>query len=77
MASQSHVFRPMTADDLPIVQQWLGKPHVAAWWGDPVEQYALVRDDMSHPDMKQFIVEHARQPFAYLQCYAPNASRFC
>jgi aminoglycoside 6'-N-acetyltransferase len=73
MASQSYAFRPLTADDLPIVQQWLGKPHVAEWWGDPAEQYALVRDDMSHPDMKQFIVEHERQAFAYLQCYAPNA----
>src|SRR6185437_2952629 len=35
MTSQSYAFRPMTADDLPTVRQWLAKPHVAEWWGDP------------------------------------------
>jgi aminoglycoside 6'-N-acetyltransferase len=73
MASRSYAFRPMAVDDLPIVQRWLAKPHVAEWWGDPAEQFALVRDDMAHPAMDQFIVEHERRPFAYLQCYAPDA----
>jgi aminoglycoside 6'-N-acetyltransferase len=72
MASQSYAFRPMTADDLPIVRQWLAKPHVTEWWGDPVEQFALVSEDLAHPAMKQFIVEYDRRPFAYLQCYDPN-----
>jgi aminoglycoside 6'-N-acetyltransferase len=73
MAVSSYAFRPMTADDLPTVRQWLGTPHVAQWWGDPEEQLALVRDDLAHPAMDQFIVEHERRPFAYLQCYDPGA----
>ena len=42
------------------------------WWGDPDEQYALVRDDLAHPDMEQWIVTHVDHAFAYLQCYRPE-----
>ena len=62
-------FRPMTAHDLPRVRRWLNTPEVRRWWGDPDEQYALVRDDMAHPDMDQFIVGWDDGWFAYLQCY--------
>jgi aminoglycoside 6'-N-acetyltransferase len=73
MASRSYAFRPMTAGDLPTVRRWLAKQHVAEWWGDPAEQFALVSEDLTHPAMDQFIVEYERRPFAYLQCYAPDA----
>jgi aminoglycoside 6'-N-acetyltransferase len=62
-------FRPMTSADLPLVRGWLGEPHVARWWGNPEEQFALVRDDLDHPAMDQFIASHGSRPFAYLQCY--------
>jgi aminoglycoside 6'-N-acetyltransferase len=25
-------FRPMTKDDLPLLDEWLHRPHVARWW---------------------------------------------
>lgn len=28
-------FRSLTAADLPLLHQWLGRPHVAEWWGPP------------------------------------------
>ena len=62
-------FRPMTSADLPLVRGWLGEPHVARRWGNPEEQFALVRDDLDHPAMDQFIASHGSRPFAYLQCY--------
>jgi aminoglycoside 6'-N-acetyltransferase len=68
-----YLFRPMQEADLPRVRAWLEEPHVVAWWGDPQEQYALVRDDLAHPDMAQWIVTIADCPFAYLQCYRPEA----
>src|SRR5665213_1044132 len=64
-----YVFRPMSADDLPLIQRWLETPEVVRWWGSADEQYALVRGDLDHPDMEQFIVAHGGQPFAYMQCY--------
>jgi aminoglycoside 6'-N-acetyltransferase len=65
-----YVFRPLAPDGLPLLRRWLALPHVLEWWGDPQEQYALVRGDLDHPDMDQFIVAVDDRPFAYLQCYA-------
>jgi aminoglycoside 6'-N-acetyltransferase len=73
MQSRTYAFRPMTAAHLPIVRQWLAKPHVTEWWGDPHEQFKLVGDDLTHPAMDQFIVEYDCRPVAYLQCYDPSA----
>jgi aminoglycoside 6'-N-acetyltransferase len=63
-----YVFRPMTADDMPLVQRWLAEPHVAEWWHDP-ETLEFVSGDLDHPDLAQFIVSLDGRPFAYLQCY--------
>jgi aminoglycoside 6'-N-acetyltransferase len=65
-------FRPMSADDLPLVRRWLQAPHVAQWWHDPDEQFALVSGDLDDPAMNQFIVAADNRPFAYLQCYDPT-----
>ena len=66
-------FRPMSAADLPMVRRWLERPHVAQWWHDPDEQFALVSEDLDHPAMDQFVVTADDRPFAYLQCYDPTA----
>ena len=66
-------FRPMSAADLPMVRRWLETPHVAQWWHDPDEQFALVSEDLDHPAMDQFVVTADDRPFAYLQCYDPTA----
>ena len=62
-------FRPMSADDLPLVQRWLALPHVAQWWGNPEVQFVLVRDDLDHPAMDQYIIMTGTNPVGYLQCY--------
>jgi aminoglycoside 6'-N-acetyltransferase len=76
MTSQSSAsryrFRPMSADDLPLLRRWLAMPHVAEWWGDADEQFGLVSGDLDEPAMDQFIVA-TEHPFAYLQCYDPAA----
>ena len=59
----------MTAEDLPLIKRWLAMPHVTEWWGDAGEQYELVRGDLEHPAMDQYIVATDGRPFAYLQCY--------
>ncbi len=66
-------FRPMSSEDLPMVRRWLEAPHVAQWWHDPDEQFALVSEDLNHPAMDQFVVSAEDRPFAYLQCYDPTA----
>ena len=66
-------FRPMSVADLPMVRRWLETPHVAQWWHNPGEQFALVSEDLDHPAMDQFVVTVGDRPFAYLQCYDPAA----
>ena len=66
-------FRPISVADLPMIRRWLETPHVAQWWHDPDEQFALVSEDLDHPAMDQFVVTAHDRPFAYLQCYDPNA----
>jgi len=68
-----YAFRPMTSDDLPVIRQWLARPHVREWWGDPSEQYDLVSGDLDEPAMDQFIVSAGSSDFAYLQCYELTA----
>ena len=63
----------MTAADLPLVRAWLVMPHVVEWWGDPDEQFELVRGGSRIQAMDQFIVTVDDRPFAYLQCYDPTA----
>ena len=65
----SYQFRPMSADDLPLVKDWLARPHVVEWWGDPDEQFGLVSGDMNAPAMDQYIVSLNGAPLGYLQCY--------
>jgi len=59
----------MTADDLPMIERWLAEPHVREWWGDPAEQYALVRGDLDEPAMDQYIVSADGRDIGYVQCY--------
>ena len=64
-----YAFRPMTVADLPLIRRWLAEPHVREWWGDPAEQYDLVRGDLDEPAMDQFVVSTDGTDFAYIQCY--------
>jgi len=70
-SASQYQFRPMSADDLPLLRRWLAMPHVAQWWGDADAQYALVSGDLDEPAMDQFIVARQQHPFGYLQCYDP------
>jgi len=70
-------FRPMTADDLPLVRQWLGEAHVVKWWVAPDKQFDLVKGDLDEPAMHQFIVARDARPFGYLQCYDPASWDNC
>jgi|ERR1043165_521393 aminoglycoside 6'-N-acetyltransferase len=73
----AYQFRPMSAHDLPMVRQWLLVPEVAEWWGDPDEQFGLVRGDMHEPAMDQYIVSLEGTPFGYLQCYRLTDWNIC
>ena len=67
----------MSTDDLPLVKEWLARPHVREWWGDPDEQFGLVSGDMNEPAMDQYIVSHDGVPLGYIQCYRLTDWNIC
>jgi aminoglycoside 6'-N-acetyltransferase len=73
MSAEAYEFRPMAAADLPLIHRWLNEPHVVQWWGEPAAQFDLVSGDLADPAVEQFIVIKDETPFAYLQCYDPEA----
>jgi aminoglycoside 6'-N-acetyltransferase len=65
----AYSFRPATAKDLPRLRRWLNAPEVRRWWGDPTEQFELLRADLNEPLMTMRIVSLGDRPFAYSQDY--------
>ena len=65
--TEHYEFRPMSAGDLPLVRDWLARPHVAAWWHD-TDDFDFVSGDLGHHDLAQFIVMMDERPIGYLQC---------
>lgn len=68
-----HALREMVRADLPMLADWLATPEVVRWWGDPDEQYDLVKGDLDEPLMDQRIASHREVPFGYLQSYPSHA----
>jgi hypothetical protein len=38
------VFRPLAASDLPLLAEWLARPHVAERWGAPADAEGIARE---------------------------------
>ena len=68
-ADRSYSFRPATAKDLPRLRRWLNTVEVRRWWGNPGEQFELLKDDLDEPLMTMRIVSFRERPFAYAQDY--------
>jgi aminoglycoside 6'-N-acetyltransferase len=71
--SDAYSFRPVTADDLPMLRGWLRTPDVARWWGDPEREAATLSEDIDEPRMIMRIVAFEGRPFAYVQHYQVDA----
>jgi aminoglycoside 6'-N-acetyltransferase len=65
----SYTFRPVSANDLPMLRGWLRTPEAMRWWRDPEIEYALLEEDLANPLMTMRIVSLDGRPFAYVQDY--------
>jgi aminoglycoside 6'-N-acetyltransferase len=65
----TYAFRPVSAEDLPLLRRWLESPECRRWWGEPDAQYALIGEDLPNPLMRMRIVSCDGRPFAYVQDY--------
>jgi aminoglycoside 6'-N-acetyltransferase len=65
----AYSFRLAAAKDLPRLRRWLHTPKVRRWWGNPIQQFELLRADLNEPLMTMRIVSLRGRPFAYAQDY--------
>jgi aminoglycoside 6'-N-acetyltransferase len=65
-------FRPVVAEDLPMLDLWLERPHVAEWWDDEEDKLAEIRAAMADPSTKPFVIELDGRPIGYIQSYDPH-----
>jgi len=65
----AYSFRPAMAKDLTRLRGWLNTPEVRRWWGNPSEQFELLRGDLNEPLMTMRIVSFNGRPIAYAQDY--------
>lgn len=63
-------FVPITAQHLPMLREWLGRPHVAAWWA-PQPSLAELHEDyvVAADGTRAFIALHGGEPLGFIQCY--------
>ena len=62
-------FRTVGPEDLPLIGQWLARPHVREWWGDPVRALGEIGAHLADPDLDVIVVSHRGTPIGYQQCY--------
>ncbi|CTQ54645.1 Aminoglycoside N(6')-acetyltransferase type 1 [Roseibium album] len=46
-------FRPVVDQDLPLLADWLARPHWREWWGDPETELGYIRDMVEGRDTTQ------------------------
>lgn len=63
-------FDPVTADHYPLLRSWLDTPHWRQWWGEPEEEFGLIRDMVEGRDStRPFIVMLDGEPVGYIQMW--------
>ncbi len=72
------VFRPLAPTDLPLLFDWLSRPHVAEWWGAPSTRAEIEADYgpvIAGRDPTQCrIAEREGRPIGFIQAYVVAGS---
>ncbi len=66
-------FRPLSRADFPMVVDWLARPHVAAWWGAPLDLAGVEKEfgrsvDRTDPT-EVFVAVEGSGPLGLVQIY--------
>lgn len=73
--------RPMTEHDLPMLHEWLNRPHIVEWWGGEAERPSL--EEVRRQYLPQVLAESAvtpyiavldHEPIGYAQSYVAMGS---
>lgn len=74
--SPAIAFRPVEQADYPVLAGWLAQEHVRAWWGEPMEELALIRQAVEGTDATRcFITTVGGEAVGFVQCWRPRDYR--
>lgn len=63
-------FVPVTPVDYPLLRDWLARPHLAEWWGDPDRELAMIVGMVEGRDTtRPFIFHVDGEPAGYIQVW--------
>lgn len=63
-------FRPVTADDLLLLANWLARPHWREWWGEPETELGYFREMIEGKDTtRPFIFQVDGKDKGYIQIW--------
>lgn len=66
-------FRPLTRDDLPMLHDWLGRPHVAEWWHDAPSLEDMPAEfascTVADAPVRSYVALLDATPVGYIQSY--------
>ena len=65
----SFEFIRLTESDFPLIAEWLNKPHVLPWFGDPGDWLDEMSTHLAQDWISHFRVDHQGQPFGFTQFY--------
>jgi aminoglycoside 6'-N-acetyltransferase-1b len=71
-------FRPLTQADLPLLHQWITRPHVAEWWETPAS-LAEIQEEYGplvggHSPTRPYVVLDHGAPIGFIQSYVAMGS---
>lgn len=78
LIAESISFRPLAESDLAMLHEWLHRPHVSEWWGDP-GTYAEVEHDYlpytaAASTTRGYIALLENEPIGFIQSYVVMGS---
>jgi RimJ/RimL family protein N-acetyltransferase len=70
-------FRPIQHADLPMLHEWLRRPHVAEWWGKTPSMEEMEEEFLpiiaGNPNHRCFIARRNGNPTGFIQFYVAAA----
>ena len=77
MADAPISFRPVTRADLPLLAEWLARPHWREWWGEAETELGYIRDMIEGRDTTEpYLFELDGTPLGYIQMWRIADNRF-
>lgn len=71
-------FRRLVAFDLMMLHEWLHRPHILQWWGDPGSDAQVEQDYLPHTRLESttrgYIPLLENEPIGFIQSYVVTES---